>query len=150
MRELSGESRACVICGAHAPVTYGGRAERVGARVSSFLGAFGSGGLESATRERSGLAHAAGFAGVLYLFRYSLTPLAMSQWGAAGAWLVLALSLLAPLALVLAFAAGLSLDRSREKAGALPALFGLVVGWVGTVALIFLLVPPWVRYLKAF
>ena len=137
MREFVLESRECNVCGA---------------RGVSFVESSGGGRLARATRERSGLAYAAGFAGVVYLFSYSLAPLALSRWWAAsgaGAWLALALGLLAPLALVLAFAAGVSLDRSRGKAGALPAMFGLVVGLLGTVDLV-LVLAPWLKYLKAF
>lgn len=84
------------------------------------------------------MAYAAGFAGVLYLFHYSLAPLALSLSGAArgpAAVLVLLLSLFASLlALGLAFAAGVSLDRSPGKSGVLPAIFGYAVGLFGTVA----------------
>jgi hypothetical protein len=128
-------------------------ASHVEARGVSYLEEFASERLARAPRERSGLAHVAGFAGVLYLFGHSLTPLALSRWWVAwgaGTWLALALGLLAPLALALAFAAGVSLDRSRGKAGALPALFGLFVGLLGTVDLLLVLAPPWLKYLKAF
>jgi hypothetical protein len=131
MRELVSENRECGV---------------------SFLEEFRSERLARAPRVRSGLAHAAGFAGVFYLFGHSLAPLALSRWWAtsgAYAWLVLAPGLLAPLALALAFAAGVSLDRSRVKAGALPALFGLVVGLLGTVDLL-LVLNPWLEYLKPF
>ena len=70
----------------------------------------------------------------------------MGTW----AWLLIAWGMFAPLTLVLAFAAGVSLDRSRGKSGALPALFGLVVGLVVTVNLLLTLAPPLLQYLKAF
>ncbi|HYY98700.1 MAG TPA: hypothetical protein VE642_08920 [Pyrinomonadaceae bacterium] len=149
MRELASEGRECNVCGARV----GGVCENVGARGASFVEAYEIGRLSRAPRERSGLAHAAGFAGVFYLFGHSLAPLALSRWWAASgawAWLVVALNLLAPLALALAFAAGASLDRSREKAGAMPALFGLVVGLWGTFDLVLALAPSWVKCVRAF
>jgi hypothetical protein len=90
---------------------------------------------------------------VFYLFGHSLAPLALSRWWAASgawAWLVVALNLLAPLAFALAYAAGVSLDRSREKSGAMPALFGLVVGLWGTFELVLALAPSWVKCVRAF
>ncbi|MFN2414789.1 MAG: hypothetical protein ABR603_06585 [Pyrinomonadaceae bacterium] len=93
-----------------------------------------SGSLRGSTRERSALAYGAGFAGVLYLFRYSLAPLALSLAGphlGAAVGLIFVWGLLAPAALALSFAAGASLDRSPGKSGVLPALFGFVVGWHG-------------------
>jgi hypothetical protein len=155
MRELVLEGRECNVCGARVRGVYESAESNVEARgvkaavsVVEFYGER----VRRATRERSGLAHAAGFAGVLYLFSYSLAPLALSRWWAASAsdaLLFLALNLFAPLALVSAFAAGVSLDRSRGKAGALPALFGLVVGLLGTINIL-LVFAPWVRFLKAF
>ena len=105
-----------------------------------------SGALRRESRERSGLAYGAGFAGVLYLFRYSLAPLALSHAGAVSelaTWLFLLLGLCAPLAIALAFAAGAALDRSPGKSGALPALFGLTVGMWGTAAWLFLRGHAW-------
>ena len=102
--------------------------------------------LRRAPRERSGLAYAAGYAGLLSLFRYSFTYLTVSGWWPAwmlGTALTLFFSLLAPLALALAFAAGVSLDRAPEKSGRLPALFGLLVGWLGSYTLLFLLDEVW-------
>ena len=150
MRELVVENRECDACGSRVRVAR--VVSRAEPRGVSFLEEFKSERLARAPRVRSGLAHAAGFAGVFYLFTYSLAPHALSRWWAASgatAWLVLACGLLAPLAVVLAFAAGVSLDRSRVKAGALPALFGLVVGLLGTVNLL-LALNPWLKYLKAF
>jgi hypothetical protein len=122
-----------------------------GARRVKFAGRSGGGRLARVTRERSGLAHAAGFAGVLFLFCGPLARYAVSHWGLvadAAWWAAFACSLSAPLALGLAFAAGVSLDRSREKAGAMPALFGLVVGLSGTVKLLFAL-ATWLNHLRA-
>jgi hypothetical protein len=116
-----------------------GGAARAEARGETSIGASGVGGLRRAPRERSGLAYAAGFAGVLYLFRYSLAPLALSQagqgWGLA-AGLIFVWILLAPAALALSFAAAVSLDRSPPKSGRLPAFFGFSVGWLGTAPLL--------------
>lgn len=145
MRKDSEETRACRFCGAAEP---GGAIDAPGGR-EWLEAAPAAGEAPSAPRERSGLAHAAGFAGVLYLFRFSLAPLAAAEWGpawAAGAGLVFIWSLLAPLALVLSFAAGRSLDRSPEKSGRLPAMFGLFVGWFGTVAWLFLLDGLWQQF----
>jgi hypothetical protein len=97
-------------------------------------------------RERAGLAYAAGYAGLLSLFRYSFAPLTLSDWWPVwtlGMGLALAFSLLAPLALVLSFAAAVSLDRSSEKSGQLPALVGFAAGWQGSYALLFLLDELW-------
>ncbi len=146
MREVVFESRACGACGANVP---GGRgdvyvcAER---RGGVFFRRWEEALPGSVTRERSGLAYAAGYAGLLSLFRYSFAPLTLSGWWPAwtlGAGLTLAFSLLAPLALVLSFGAALSLDRSALKSGRLPALVGFAAGWQGSYALLFLLDELW-------
>ena len=102
--------------------------------------------LTGVRRERSGLAHAAGYAGLLSLFQYSFLYLMLSAWWPAwllGTGLVLAFSLLAPLALGLSFAAALSLDRAPSKSGRLPALVGFTFGWAGSYRLLFLLDQIW-------
>lgn len=150
MRELVTESRECNVCGSR--VWAMREASGVVARGATFAERTGDGRLVRVTRVRSGLAHAAGFAGVLFLFGSPLARFALSHWGLladAAAWAAFACGLFAPLALALAFAAGVSLDRSREKSGAMPALFGLVVGLLGTVKLLFAL-GPWLRYLRPF
>src|ERR1044072_5221069 len=150
MRELALESRECNVCGSRGQVARGGSG--LGARCVSPVERLDDGRLVRAPRVRSRLAHTAGYAGVLYLFGRSVVPLAASHWWVeSGAFflLVLGLDLLPPPALVLAFAAGLWLDRSREKSGALPAMFGLVVGLWGTFDQL-LMLAPWLRYLKAF
>jgi|SRR5215204_433430 len=133
MLELLIQSRACPACGAGKP----------GARVDgASLEARVRGWLSGARRERSGLAYASGFAGVFYLFRYSLAPLAQPHAGALSelaTWLFLLWSLSAPLAVALAFAAGIALDRSPGKSGVLPSLFGFFVGWYGIAAWLSLL-----------
>jgi len=99
-------------------------------------------------RERSGLAHAAGYAGLLSLFRYSFNYLLVSGWWPAwvlGTGLTLFFSLLAPLALGLSFAAAVSLDRTPRKSGRLPALVGLLLGWFGSYTLLFVLDEIWQR-----
>jgi hypothetical protein len=148
MRELVSESRECNVCGSRVRVARG--ASDLGARAGIFVELLRDERPARATRVRSGLAHAAGYAGVFYLFGYSIAPLALMHWlFAPGESVLLAWSLFAPLALALAFAAGVSLDRSREKSGALPAMFGLVVGLMGTVNLLFAL-APWLKHLRAF
>jgi hypothetical protein len=142
MRELALERRACNVCGARVTDAYARGASNVEARGVSFIEASESGRPTRAPRERSGLAHAAGFAGVLYLFRYSFMSFALSHVRLEAALGMLpagVCSLFAPVALVLAFAAAVSLDRSCDKSGALPAIFGLVVGWIGTIRWVFLL-----------
>jgi hypothetical protein len=147
MRELVSESLECSVCGSRVRGARG--ASDLGARAGTFVESPRGEHPARVTRIRSGLAHAAGFAGVLYLFGYSVAPLALTRWWfESGAWLLLAWGLFAPLALALAFAAGVSLDRSREKSGALPALFGLVVGLWGTFDLL-LVLAPWLVYVKA-
>jgi hypothetical protein len=102
--------------------------------------------LTGVPRERSGLAYAAGYAGLLSLFRYSFSYLMVSGWWPAwllGTALTLCFSLLAPLALALSFAAALSLDRAPLRSGRLPALAGFSLGWTGSYTLLFLLDEIW-------
>ena len=146
MREAVLESRACVACGAFVSVARedgGVFVERRGAtHMHEPLTALFAG----VPRERSGLAYAAGYAGLLSLFRYSFVPLTMSGWWPAsvlGWGLVLCFNLLAPLALVLSYAAAVSLDRSPWKSGGLPAVFGILVGWFGSYELVCLLYLIW-------
>jgi hypothetical protein len=141
MLELLLRGRACPACGA-------GRGSEGAAGAEWFEGHGGGASIEAritgalwgatsaVTPERSGLAYAAGFAGVLFLFGRALLPLVFSLTeGAHGlaAALLLLLSLPAPLALVLGFAAAFTLDRSPRKSGALPALFGYAVGMLGSM-----------------
>jgi hypothetical protein len=122
-------------------------------RDGSSLEAAHNGVLARAPRERSGLAYAAGFAGVLYLFRYSLAPLVFAQagevWTLAAA-LMLVWSLLAPAALALSFAAAASLDRSPQKSGRPQALFGFAVGWLGMLAWLSQMEQRWLTSLVKF
>jgi hypothetical protein len=142
MREVIEVIRACRACGAPASDYNAGGALYGDDPGGVFVRGACAPSPSRATRERSGLAHAAGFAGVAYLFQYSLAPLASVDWGLARTFasgLFLLWSLLAPAALALSYAAALSLDRSPEKAGRLPALFGFSVGLCGTVHWLFVL-----------
>lgn len=139
------ENRACGACGAFVSVTREDRGVFVERRGTFFRDSLTS-LLTAVPRERSGLAHAAGYAGLLSLFRYSFTYLTVSSWWPAwmlGTALTLCFSLLAPLALVLSFAAAVSLDRSPSKSGRLPALVGLLFGWCGSYTLLFVLDEIW-------
>ena len=142
MREVVLENRACGSCGAFVSVTREDGGVFVERRGRGFSRASLTALLTAVPRERSGLAHAAGYAGLLSLFRYSFTYLTVSGWWPAwmlGTLLTLCFSLLAPLALVLSFCAAVSLDRSPWKAGRVPALVGLLTGWFGSYTLVFLL-----------
>lgn len=137
MREQVNETVVCLCCGARAGgVAPGPRAAAVMWREERpRLESFARGAL-AAPRRRSGLAYAAGYAGLAYLLTL---PLA----GAHGAARYFPLfSLWAPVALVLAFAAARSLDRSRDKEGALPALLGFFVGLAGMFLLAVNLLAP--------
>ncbi|HEV2861826.1 MAG TPA: hypothetical protein VGX48_12535 [Pyrinomonadaceae bacterium] len=150
MREQVNETVVCLCCGARAAdvapaprdagVTW--RGER---RVESFTRERGA-----APRRRSGLAYGAGYAGLAYLFAFSFGP----PWGWGFGFTVInpygvprlipLWSLWAPMALVLAFAAARALDTSRDKEGALQALFGFFVGLFGTLLLtLYVWVPGW-------
>ncbi|HEX8294308.1 MAG TPA: hypothetical protein VF570_21310 [Pyrinomonadaceae bacterium] len=151
MREVFLEGRACGACGALVHVERGGGAAAAGRGRGTFFRGPSASPLAAAARGRSGLAYAAGYAGVLSLFRYSFAALALSDWGPAsvlGAGLVLSFSLLAPLGLVLSYAAAASLDRSPSKSGRLPALVGFALGWLGSCTLLFRLDEIW-RWLAA-
>lgn len=143
MREVVLESRACEACGAFVSSAREGGAVFVERRRR---GAFFRDSLATLfggpPRERSVLAYAAGYAGLLSLFRHSFAYLTASVWWPAwalGTGLTLFFSLLAPLALGLSFAAAASLDRAPSKSGRLPALVGFSAGWLGSYALLPLL-----------
>ena len=90
-----------------------------------------------APRVRSGLAYAAGFAGLAVLFRPGLGTFFLWELGfhnTAGLVLYLLAGLVAPAALALGFAAGAALDRERGKSGRPQALLGFLVGLMGTFA----------------
>lgn len=134
MRELEQKLLACSYCGAPAEhLRPAETATGAGLKVWSFSETRAI--ANEVERQRSGLAYAAGFAGLIYLFRYSFATLLFTYLelrGPVGVSLLLLWSLSAPVALVLAFIAGASLDRSPENAGRLPALVGLLVGFYGT------------------
>ena len=146
MREVVLESRACGACGAFVSVAREDGAVFVEQRGETFFRDSLSALFSGVPRERSGLAYAAGYAGLLSLFRYSFAPLTMSSWwpvSMLGWGGVLFFSLLAPLALVLSFVAAVSLERSPLKSGRLPALVGFSFGWFGSYTLLFLLDAIW-------
>lgn len=148
MREVVLESRACGACGAFVSSAREDGAVFVRRRRGTFFRDAFRELLKAGPRERSGLAYAAGYAGLLSLFRYSFTYLTMSGWWPAwtlGTALTLFFSLLAPLGLVLSFAAAASLDRSPREAGRLPALVGFSLGWAGSYSALFLLDEIWQR-----
>jgi hypothetical protein len=146
MREVVLESRACGACGAFVSVAREDGAVFIERRGGTFFRDSLSALFCGVPRERSGLAHAAGYAGLLSLFRYSFVSLTMSDWwpvSMLGWGLVLFFSLLAPLALVLSFPAALSLERAHGKSGSLPVLVGFLLGWQGSYTLLFLLDKIW-------
>lgn len=146
MREVVIKSRACGACGAFVSAAPGGDAVSDGRRGGKFFRDSLAGLLTAAPRERSGLAYAAGYVGLLSLFRYSFAPLTASGWWPAsvlGWGLVLLFNLLAPLALALSFSAAVSLERSPGRSGRLPTLVGFLLGWSGSYAALFLLDELW-------
>jgi hypothetical protein len=89
-----------------------------------------------APRVRSGLAHAAGFAGLAVLFRPSFATLFLWQLGfhgPAGLLLFMLTGLVAPASLALGFAAGAELDRAPGKSGRPQAMLGFFAGLLGTI-----------------
>jgi len=151
MRELVQRNGSCGFCGAPAS-GHGAVAHANGEDTWTVLADWSEARVPARiTRERSGLAYGAGFAGVLYLFHYSLATLVQSgpAW-VLPAGLLFVWSLLAPLALALSFAAGLSLDRTRQKSGRLPALFGFFAGWFGIVTWVSRLDGGWLISLVPF
>ena len=93
-----------------------------------------------ARKERSGLAFAAGFAALAYLFHLPLISLIFdfiqTGSGIVAAVLTLVLGLTAPLALWIGVIAWADLKRRAKKSGRLPATLGLIVGSQGTLNLI--------------
>lgn len=155
MREVLDESRASYVYGAWS--AHGDSEGGVVVYTAAPLDV--TGGLPSrrppplAPPERSGLAHAAGFAGVLYLFRYSFAPLVFAQAGTEwtlAVWMMFVWGLLSPAALALSFGAAVSLDRSPRKSGRLPALFGFAVGWLGIAMWLARLDERWLLSLSMF
>lgn len=135
MRELEQKPLACSYCGA--PAEHLRPAEAAtGAGLKVWSWSETCVVANAVERQRSGLAYAAGFAGLFYLFHFSFATFLIKNLGI-GERLVEALialwSLSAPLTLILSYAAGASLDRSPEKSGASVAMFGFFVGLFGTV-----------------
>lgn len=152
MREQVNETVVCLCCGARAadvppapraaPVTR----QQGQRRVESFARE-----ARAVTKRRSGLAYAAGYAGLAYLFGYGFAPATHAAGGSRLVALIGAYgepaslpfwNLWAPAAIVLAFAAASSIDHARDRAGALPAVLGLVVGLWGTLVWLFDLLAP--------
>src|ERR1051326_7774353 len=104
MRELAVERRVCDYCGAPAEIPYEPCDTNAVATREACVVVRGDVTRTSAPRERSGLAYAAGFTGLAYLFRYSFAPLVTAH--AAGSGLAFGLFLLlrlsAPAAVLLA------------------------------------------------
>lgn len=96
--------------------------------------------LARAHKGRSGLAFAAGFAALAYLFHLPLSSIIFhfiqAGSGFVAAVFTLILSLTAPLALWLGIIAWSDLRRHVEKSGRLPATLGLIIGAQGTLNLI--------------
>ena len=146
MRDVVLERRACCACGMFVSSAREDGAVFVGRRHGTPLRRWLCALLAGVPRERSGLAHAAGYAGLLSLFRYSFNYLVVSGWWPAsvlGTALTLLFGLLAPLALALSFAAAVSLERSPLKSGRAALLVGFALGWFGSYSLLFLLDRIW-------
>ncbi len=137
MRRREERPAACAYCGAPSEhLSTAGALTGVGRTAWSLSKTCGLANI--AGRQRSGLAYAAGFAGLSYLFRYSFATFLFTNLGLkglVGMTLVMLWSMSAPAAVALAYAAGVSLDRLPEKAGRLPALMGLLIGLYGTYRL---------------
>lgn len=91
-------------------------------------------------QERSGLAFAAGFAALVYLFQFPLVPiifdLIKSGSGLVASAVALTANLLAVVALWLGTSGWADLKRHPDKSGRLPATLGIIVGLWGTLNLI--------------
>lgn len=137
MRELDERPAACAYCGALSEhLSTAGAMDGAGWTAWSVSKTCALANL--AGRQRSGLAYASGFAGLFSLFRYSFATFLFTNLGLkglVGMTLFMLWSMSAPAAVVLAYAAGVSLDRLPEKAGRLPALMGLLTGLYGTYRL---------------
>lgn len=85
---------------------------------------------------RSGLAVAAGFAALAFIFRDPFTAFVFQQlkWMSVLSVFILDLcGLSAPVALILAIAAWVELKRHPEKTGKIPAAVGLIIGVHGSL-----------------
>jgi hypothetical protein len=136
MREIEERPTTCSYCGA--PAEYLSSAEAatvVGLKLWRLPDTHALANVVE--RQRSGLAYAAAFAGLFYLFRYSFATFLFTYLGLSlpvGESLVMLWSLSAPVALILSYIAGASLDRTPEKSGAAAAMLGLLIGLIGSIA----------------
>jgi hypothetical protein len=133
MRELEALEGRCARCGADAWLARaygasGGTARGHAARATAFI-------FTREARTRSGLAYAAGFAGLFYLFWPSAAALAWEWLGMSSGLVALAWGLSAPLAMALGLAAARELDRAPWKVGRAQAVLGYLLGFFGTIAL---------------
>src|ERR1044072_8487175 len=135
MREVVLESRACGACGAFVSVAREDGAVFIERRGRTFFRDSLSALFCGVPRERSGLAHAAGYAGLLSLFRYSFVSLTMSDWwpvSMLGWGVVVFCCRLAPRRRVVACPAPCSLERGHGKWRSLPVLVGFLLGGQGS------------------
>ena len=131
MRELKAVGWRCARCGADARLE---RAEADGRDSSRPLAARACAALFTGQpRERSGLAYAAGFAGLLYLFRLSAGAMGWEWFGIPAAAVGAVWSAAAPAAMALSVAAVRDLERAPHKSGKAQALLGYLLGFWGTL-----------------
>lgn len=114
----------CLRCGARPEA--GGAGESLAGRACASLFA-------REARSRSGLAYAAGFAGLFYLFKASAAAFAFGWLGLPGMFLAYLWGASAPLAMALGLLAASELDRSPSLAGRPQALLGYFIGFWGTL-----------------
>jgi len=127
MGELEKILGGCSLCGARSRRGGAGRA----------LAARGVGAIFAAEpRARSGLAYAAGFAGLAYLFRHSAAALGSEWLGLPWLWLTYAWGAWGPAAMALGIVAASELDRSPGTAGRPQAVLGYLIGLWGTLRLV--------------
>lgn len=91
----------------------------------------------SEARPRSGLAYAAGFAALCYLFRPSADALAVQWLGTVGAGVGMLWSAAAPVAMMCGLAAARDIDRAPWKVGRAQAILGYLIGLPGTLRLVY-------------
>lgn len=134
MKELERAAGNCPRCGAEVGRA---RTRAVGGGAGRALGALAFSTLFAADpRARSGLAYAAGFAGLVYLFRPSAAALASEWLGLSGLFIVYLWGASAPLAMALGLTAASELDRSPRKSGRAQAAAGYLIGLWGTLQLV--------------
>ena len=124
MREPERILGCCSLCGARRRAVAPGRG--LAARGVSALFA-------GEARARSGLAYAAGFAGLFYLFKASAVSFALGWLGPPGVFLGYLWGASAPAAWALGLLAASELDRSPSLAGRSQALVGFLIGLWGTL-----------------